>query len=307
MMKNEFSLASKVDGLSLSGCYVESSVTLRGVIYLVHGMSEHKERYLEFMEYLAQHGFTCVIMDTRGHGQSVKSDDDLGFFYDDEGSHCVEDVHHMISMIKQKVNVPVILFGHSMGSLIVRAYTKKYDDEIDVLVVCGSPSKNPMASIAFKLVGFISVFKGDHHRSKFIHNMVFSSFGKRFNEDFSENNWLSANKENVHTYDKDAYSGFIFTLNGFKNLFHLMKIAYDEKGWGMKNAHLPILFVAGKDDPCIDTVEKFKEAYTFLQQRGYKDVSSHLFEGMRHEILNETQRKEVFDYIVEWLDGCIGS
>ena len=297
-----FIMHSACDGLALSGVYVEPMKELRGVVQLVHGMSEHKERYLDFMEFLASNGYACVMIDHRGHGKSVKSTTDLGYFYDTQGKYIVEDAHQLTLKIKETVqHVPIILFGHSMGSLVVRSYIKSYDNDIDALIVCGSPSRNPMAKLALSLVSVMKKIKGEHHRSKLMQKLAFSSYAKRFQESYSENCWLSSSRRNVEAYDKNPLCGFVFTLNGFENLFHLMTRVYDKQGWSMQHPALPILFVAGEDDPCIDTSEKFKEAYEMLMSCGYQQVEHHLFAHMRHEILNEDEHQQVYDYLLTWI------
>ena len=144
-MRREFTIQSKVDGLVLDGLVVEpeEGVKRTALLQLSHGMSEYKERYLPFMEYMAEHGVVCVIHDHRGHGKSVKSDQDLGFMYGAGGAGLVEDLFLVTKWAKKKYpDLPFVLMGHSMGSLVVRAYAKEHDQELDALIVCGSPSKN---------------------------------------------------------------------------------------------------------------------------------------------------------------------
>lgn len=301
-MPTTFIMKSTSDHLELSGVYMKTQGNTRGVVQLVHGMSEYKERYLDFMRYLAIKGFDSVMTDHRGHGGSVRKKDDLGYFYEESGKYIVEDAHQLTLEIRKRTTAPIILFGHSMGSLVVRSYIKSYDKDIDALIVCGSPSKNPMAKMALTLVNVMEKFKGEYHRSALIQRLAFSSYPKRFNETYSENCWLSANSENVKAYDQDPLCGFVFTLNGFKNLFHLMIRVYDPNGWTMQHKNLPILFIAGEDDPCIDTKEKFQAAYELLKTCGYENIKHHLFSGMRHEILYEDNRKDVYEYIGKWLD-----
>lgn len=297
-----FELVSDVDGLKLSGYYCVDFEHVCGVIQLVHGMAEHKERYYDFIKYLCGLGYACVIMDTRGHGASLKHEDDLGYFYDTKGEACVRDIHQVERTIRKHApNVPFILFGHSMGSLIVRSYLKHYG-EVDGLIVCGSPSKNVMAPVALRLVQCMKKINGDHFRSKLIHQLAFSSYSKKFDENYSENVWLSKNRENVITYDRDPLCGYIFTLNGFENLFHFLIRAYDKEDWNIKHPNIPILFIAGKDDPCIVSEVAFAKAVKVMKDVGYTDVESHLCDGLRHEILFECEYQSVYAYIKDWLD-----
>lgn len=297
-----FTMASACDGLELSVMLMKPKGRIEAIVQLAHGMAEHKERYLKFMDFLAEHGIMSVIMDHRGHGASVRSKEDLGYFYDDSGRYIVEDAHQLTLLIKQDYpKLPYVLFGHSMGSLVVRAYSKCYDKDIDGLIVCGSPSKNALAPLALRFVKLLEKVKSDHYRSKLVQHLTFSAYEKRFINEGSRNAWLSANQENVKRYDACELCGFSFTLNGFQNLFLLMTEVYERAGWKCLNKDLPIVFLAGSDDPCIVNEEKFCQAYTFLQDIGYTNIEHKLFDKLRHEILFERDADMVYEYIYDWI------
>ncbi|MDD6004508.1 MAG: alpha/beta hydrolase [Firmicutes bacterium] len=301
-MIKEKSFKSSSDSLNIS--YLESipDGELKGVVQLVHGMAEHKERYMEFMEFLGKHGFASYINDHRGHGKSIKNEDDLGYFYDDKADYIVNDVYNLTRIIKSNhPGLPIYLFGHSMGSMVVRKYTSIHDDEINKLIVCGSPSKNSAVSLALVLSGIIGTFKGDHYRSTFINNLAFKGNDERFKSNL-KNAWLSLNEENVVAYNKDKLCGFTFTVNGFINLFTLMRDTYDSNRYQMKNRKLDILFIAGEDDPVIISKDKFKKAVAFMKDLGYQNVNSILYPKLRHEILNEKEKQQVFDDVLEFIE-----
>ena len=138
-------LRSYGDGLKLEVLTVVPEGEIRGIFQIHHGMSEYKERYLPFMRFMAKQGYAAVIHDCRGHGKSIRSREDLGYMYGQGGKALVEDTHRILQVMKERwPGVPVILLGHSMGSLVVRTFLKRYDRDIDLLVVCGSPGKNPL-------------------------------------------------------------------------------------------------------------------------------------------------------------------
>ena len=127
-----------------------------------------------------------VINDHRGHGESVRDKNDLGYFYDESGEYIVKDLHQITLYMKERFpGKPVYLFGHSMGSMAVRMYIKKYDSEIDKLIVCGSPSKNPLVDVALFVVRFQKLFKGDRYRSRLIQNLAFGSYNKNIDKPIS--------------------------------------------------------------------------------------------------------------------------
>lgn len=299
MKKEEFTITSTYDGLELA-LSIRTPDKPAGVIQLVHGMAEHRERYLEFMEHCANAGFATIIHDHRGHGASTSSPDDYGYFGKNGADALVEDVHQVTELIRERhPNLPLTLFGHSMGSLIVRCYTKRYDREIDGLIVCGSPSKRFGSELGASLAKFLQKFKGEKYRSRFVNSLAFGNYNKKFEEVISPNSWIVSDPAVVAAYDADPRNGFIFTLNGFETLFTLMNRAYSKRGWLVGNPNLPILFIAGADDPCIISERQFNKAVNFMRQRGYHDVDSKLYPGMRHEILNELDKEQVWADIIE--------
>ena len=152
MLKKEFTLVSGYDRVQLKGWVFEPESTPKGIVQLVHGMCEHQKRYFHFMEFLAENGYVAVSYDHRGHGESVSDEKGLGWFGDFHGKAVVEDCVQVTKWAKTNYpNLPLTLFGHSMGSMVVRCYLREHDDLIDKLVVSGSPASNPMSGVAIFL------------------------------------------------------------------------------------------------------------------------------------------------------------
>ena len=291
-----FKLRSEQDGLDLALMAVYPDKEVRALVQLAHGMCEHKKRYHKFMEYLAGQGCLCVINDHRGHGESVRKKNDLGYFYQHGDRALVEDLHQVTKWLKaQAPGKKLFLFGHSMGSLAVRAYTEKYDTEIDSLVVCGSPGMNPAVIGGLGLVRIMSLIRGERYRSAMIRRLITGSFARRFPEDGGEG-WLSVCRANVKDYQNDPLCGYTFTLNGYAALLRLMRRTYGKRG-ECANEKLPIFFYSGADDPCMPDHNGFVHAMESMKKAGYTDVSGHLFEGLRHEILNEENCGEIWQCI----------
>ena len=302
-MKKTVYLTSKQDGLKLHVLLIEPEQEPKGIVQIVHGMAEHKERYEPFMEMLCKNGYISVIHDHRGHGKSVKDENDLGYFYDDSGKAIVEDTHQITEWMKERYGkeLPYHLFGHSMGSLVVRCYLKKYDDELDSLIVCGSPSENKAAKAA-GLLAKAACKTGAQKKGKIFQKLAFGLYGKNLEEGESQNGWISYNKENVKAYDENPLDGFVFSNNGFLNLFLLMDETYSKKDWQLKHPSLPILFIAGADDPCIGSKKQYAKAMTSLKKCGYNHVRGMLFLNRRHEILNEDGVEKVYEAILYFLE-----
>lgn len=284
-MANIFTVKSAHDGLELSVMTVIPEEEPVALVQLAHGMAEHKERYMPVMQFLAANGVACIINDHRGHGGSVRDPRDLGYFYADGGRGLVKDMHQLTELFRaQHPGVPLILFGHSMGSLAARAYAAQFGREIDGLIVCGSPGFNPLVKVALALTEVLSVVHGGRRgRSRLMNNLLNGPFEKRFHAGpFA---WLSANADNVSRYEADPLCGFPFTLNGYRALLNLMIAAYDETTSIRRS--LPVHFISGADDPCAPDEKGFIAAVQNMKRRGCAEVTSKLYPGLRHEILNE--------------------
>jgi len=293
-------IKASADDLELAVAFIEPEGPAKGIFQIVHGMAEHKERYYGFMETLAANGYVAVIHDQRGHGESVKSKEDLGFMFKGGWKAMVEDVKVVQDWAKSRFpGLPVVLFGHSMGSLVVRSFAKRYDDSISRLIVCGCPSDNPAKGAGQAMAGLIGTIRGWHHRSSLLNNMSFASYNKPFEKegDFA---WLSQNKDNVRSYVDDPLCGYCFTASGFHGLMGVMRDCYSKKGWKASHPVLPIFFISGGDDPCRTSDEDFRKAVKFMEDRGYSNVRSKLYPGLRHEILLE-KASEVVDDILGFI------
>lgn len=294
--KYEGYLPSEADDLEISVlAVIPEKRSYRGIVQLVHGMSENKERYLPFMNELADKGYVTVIHDHRGHGKSVRDKNDLGYMYGGGADAILKDIGMVNRRIREEFpDLPLILFGHSMGSLAVRAFASQHDDCMNMLIVCGSPSKNP-ARPAGELIarGEKAIF-GAKHKSRLLEAVSFGSYALRFREDKNCTAWICSDKEAADAYEASELCGFTFTDDGYLALFELMKQAYDVKNWNCTKPNMPVLFVSGAEDPCMGNVRKFAHAVQDMRRAGYVDVRGKLYPGMRHEILNETDRQKVY-------------
>ena len=298
MQKREFTLQSKYDNLALSCAeYTAEGGTqtnAKGVVQIVHGMCEYKERYEGFIDYLTQNGYIVFAHDHRGHGGSVTANENLGYFGDKKGEAIVDDAALVTDEIRRLYpGLSVTLFGHSMGSLVVRAYIQKYEEKIDKLIVCGSPSKNSLAGFGLMLNGVISAFRGKKYRSRLMANASTGGGDDKFPGE-GKNAWLTRDKTVVEKYNADEKCNFVFSCNGFSNLLHLVKNVYKKKKYPAKHSDLPIFFMAGADDPVIGSEKKWLAAQQFLRDVGYKNVTGKSYPKMRHEILNELGKEEVY-------------
>lgn len=299
VMIKTLNLKASADDLDLSVLVSTPEGTPHGIVQFVHGMCEHKERYIPFIEFLTAHGYVCVIHDHRGHGASVKAERDLGYLYEGGWEAMVEDVRVVSDWILgQFPGLSYTLFGHSMGSMVVRSFAKRYDDRLDRLFVCGSPSDNPVKGVGRAIARFYGRFRGWHYRPRLLQKLSFGSFNKSFKDEGFGAAWVCSDEQTLVEYHKDPLCSYQFTANGFEGLMGLMEDCYSAKGWKVSRPDLPVHFISGAEDPCRGSDEAIRDAVEKMRRAGYRHVDLKLYPGMRHEILNETDKQQVWDDIL---------
>lgn len=302
-----FKSSSGLCDIFAKGYFPDETVNVKGIIQIAHGMAEHHERYEDFISFLNANGYIVFINDHLGHGKSVENDDELGFFGKKAGYiHLVEDMKQLTDIAKKECpGLPVILFGHSMGSMLSRLYTERYGSELTAAVYCGTAGSNPAAKPGIAIVKAIKAIKGDHYRSKFVDNLAFGSYNNKFKPNRTNFDWLTKNNDIVDKYINDTYCGFLFTTSGYIDLLTLIVVINRADWYTSVPANLPIFLIAGNDDPVGNYGKGIKEVYNNLIDSKHTDVSINLIDNDRHEILNETDNKDVYKSILNWLNTVI--
>ena len=298
-MRKEFYFPSK-DGLTqIHAVEWIPEGEIKGCLQIAHGMVEHIERYDDFAAFLASKGICTVGHSHLGHGKSVVDKSKLGYFAAPKGNACViGDIHELRTMIQKKYpNVPYFMLGHSMGSFLIRQYLGLNGEGLAGAIIMGTGEQPDLIVAGGKMVcKVIAAFKGWEHRSRFVNSLVIGAFEKEMGK-----GWLSKNTENVKKYAADPLSGFIFTLNGFYHMFDgISKMNWLEKG-GKFPKELPVFFVAGSEDPVGAHGKGVETVYGRYLEKGAKDAKIKLYEGDRHEILNEYDKEVVFDDLLNWI------
>ena len=301
MQQEKFIIASKMDKTPLSVLMVTPDGAPKGLVQFSHGMAEHKERYLRVMCLLAAEGYASIIHDHRGHGESVRAQEDLGYFYPAGADGVTADLAQVNALLRRRFpGLKLVMVGHSMGSLAARAYAAEHGDTLDGLLLSGSPGYNAACGMGKALTWVLqgAHLGNDRARSKLMDAMLNGPFEKNFQGD-SHFLWLSADRDNVRAYENDPLCGFGFTLNGYRALLTLMQRAYDEKT-RLPEA-LPVRFMSGEDDPCALGHMGFDMARENIEKRGPKNVEAKMYPGLRHEIFNE-RSDEVDNDLLKFVD-----
>lgn len=304
IIKKEYTVPSKSGVADVyARCWMPADGA-KAIFQIAHGMAEHGERYEDFAAYLCGKGFAVLVDDHIGHGKSVNSDDDLGYFGENGGWDAfVEDERSLTELIaKELPNLPIIFFGHSMGSFIAREYIRRYgeDKRIKATIFCGTSGKNPASGIAIKLAGAIAKIKGSRHKSKFIDKIAFGTYNKRISDAKTSFDWLTTDNTLVKKYIDDKYCGFLFTAVGYRDLFTILDRVSGKDWYNEVCNKIPILLTAGEEDPVGLYGKGIKQVYNDLKQANKEDVTVKLYPGMRHEILNENGKEQVYEDIAFW-------
>lgn len=280
----------------------EPEGSVKAVVQLIHGMAEYIERYQDFAKYLTQSGYLVIGHDHLGHGKSVdQQEPQHGYFgKGDTAQHVIDDIELVRSQIAAEYKgLPYFMLGHSMGSFALRCYLQQYHEGITGAVFMGTGTGSTIIPTALSITAGLNRL----HPKKTNHlldELAFGSFSKKFPEP-GRFNWLSKNQENVRYYEADELTGFTFTNNGFHTLFQLIHGA-NKKGWTERLAKtMPILLISGEKDPVGGYGKGVRKTAKLLNDSGVSDVSMVLFAELRHEILFEEEKGQVYEKIGGWL------
>ena len=304
-MKNEFYYPSADGKTQIHAIEWIPEELPRAIFQMCHGMAEYIDRYDDFAEFLSLNGYYVVGHDHLGHGKSIRSTEQLGFFDEKNGNeYVVADIHKLRVQTKKKYpNLPYFIMGHSMGSFLVRQYIGIYGAGLSGAIVMGTGEQPTLLLKAGRtLCRLLALLHGWDWHSQLVDGMVAGGYEKHFADEPDGSNWLSRNPENVRKYRNDPMCGFMFTVNAYYHMFSgMIKMNQQEKE-GKISKKLPVLFIAGKEDPVGNYGKSVENVYKKYKQCGMQDVKLKLYENDRHEILNELDREQVFIDIWKWLE-----
>ena len=272
------------------------------MMQISHGMCEYIGRYHWFMESLCQLGFVVFGNDHIGHGDSSQPED-YGYFADKNGyRHLISDLHRMTVIVKEKYpELPLFLFGHSMGSFVARLYLSKYAHEIDGAILCGSSGPNPLTKGGILAASAVIQMKGPRHRSSKLSALAFGNYNSKYEDQHTSHDWLTRNPAVVNFYKNDPKCTFLFTASGLRDLFTMLDLCNSRKWFHSLPKGLPILLISGDMDPVGNYGKGIITIQEKLLEAGMYNVSMTLYPEARHELLQELNREEVLTDIYHWM------
>ena len=308
-MKREFRYPSRdgVTGIHADEWIPEGEV--KAVLQICHGMTEYINRYDEFACFLNGYGIYVTGHDHLGHGESVQGKDDYGYFHVKKGNqYVIGDIHKLRGITMRKYpEVPYFILGHSMGSFLVRQYLTMYGNGLAGAIIMGTGHHGTLElNLGLAICRAAALVKGWKYRSRVINNLSFGGYNRSFKNDPSGATWLSANVENCERYAADPLCSFQFTVNGYYQMFKGMKVLAKKESMERIPKKLPVLFAAGTDDPVGDFGRSVRYVYGKYRSAGMQDVKIRLYKGDRHEILNETDRQQVYSDLYRWMRKRFG-
>lgn len=281
----------------------------RGIVQLIHGMSEHITRYDKFARFLVSNGFVVCGHDHIGHGESVSTAEELGHMPSDKGADVlVEDADTLRGIAQDAFSedLPYFMFGHSMGSFTLRVYLTRHGEGLAGAIICGTGNEPTVLAMAGNFLARIGAkLRGETSKSNLIHSLADGAFVRQVKDPLTEFDWISFDRENIDSYMADELNGFQFTLGGYASLTKLALLASNLELATLVPDDLPLLFVSGSEDPVGNNGAGVREAVNLMMAAGSRDVELILYDGMRHEILNEADSQMVFDDILAWLDRVL--
>ena len=287
--------------------YMPLKQSPKAILQIFHGMCEYVERYEEFIDFLCGEGYAVCGNDHIGHGGSVSSDDELGFFAEKNGWRClVKDSIFLTRMMQDKFHsLPYFALGHSMGSLILRTILGKYSDIYDGVLLFGTISIDFGTDACLAMIEAAESVKGSHFRSKALNKLLFGMSNLKIDKTETEYDWISTDSSVARSFAENPKCTFIFTAQAMYDLVMMVKYV-STKEWAEKvRTDLPILISGGAYDP-VGHYGKFpREVSARLIKAGVKNVELKIYDGMRHEILNEVDKMEVYKDTLDWLDEHI--
>ncbi|MFI3201510.1 MAG: alpha/beta hydrolase [Eubacteriales bacterium] len=306
MRKQKGTFLSAYNGTVIHYVVYEPIGEIKAILQLVHGMKEYIERYELLGEFFAKRGILVCGHDQLGHGITGRENGELGFFAQKQGHrYLIEDVHALRMLVQEQYgNLPIFLFGHSMGSFITRVYLSKYADGLAGCILSGTSGRMKLSVTGIRIADTICKTKGVHHRGKFIDHMAFGAYNVGFEGDTSYE-WLSRDSKICESFLVDELCNYQFTSSAFRDLFTLLTLCNQKKWYESFSTKLPLYLMSGTHDPVGLKGIGVKQVYEQLLVTGHRTTMLQLYPEARHELTNEINKEEVYEDLYNWVSTCM--
>lgn len=287
---------------------VNKTKPLKGIVQIAHGVGEHAGRYQSIAKTLQKEGFEVYANDHRIHGKSVESRENLGFYNGDNYfEDAIKDMRQLTEIIKKEhPNKKIILFGHSMGSLLSREYVTKYGDDLEALILSGTASfMKGLGSIGLFSTKVISKLTGKHRSNELLTTLFFTQFNKKFEPTRTKVDWISSDENQVDIFEADPYRIEDFSLSVFKDILKGSKKINEDFTFKTTPKNLPIYIFSGDKDPVGEMGKGVEKVARKFKKAGIQDLTLKLYKEGRHEMLNEVNKEEVEQDLINWLNTRI--
>lgn len=268
-----------------------------GTVQILHGMSEHMDRYTNIAHYFVSLGYKVVLHNHRGHGKQIV-ESTRGHF--DSIEQLVNDAHEILMTFK--VPGRTILLGHSMGSIVARKYLMMYPKVFTDAILVGTGYSDAQYIASTRLLKSLIKVKGEDAILPKINAITTKQFNKKFKPLRTKSDWLSLNQKNVDQFVNDPYCGFDVSLQVFLSVAQSMKETQHRRAIKQMNPSINLLFVSGMDDPFSNFGKGIEKLARLYNKAGIENVTVQLYENARHEVLNEMNQRQVLDNIGKWLN-----
>lgn len=276
---------------------------VKAVLQIHHGMAEHCGRYKACIKAFTDMGYAVFMNDMINHGQSNHNREHLGYFGEKDGyKDILADAKSLMDIAKSEYpHKPYVICGHSMGSMVMRCFINEYGNCFDGAVFIGTSGANPLAGISIFMTDFIAKIKGPEYKSSFLKKVGFGAYDKPF-EHRTDYDWGSRDRKCVDDYQADELCGFTFSAMGYQDLARLVMECNTDEWAGNIDKDMPVLLISGSMDPVGNYEKGVREVYDRLIKTGHRNAEIKLFPDARHEILNEINKEEVYDFINDFIE-----
>lgn len=275
----------------------------KAVLQIAHGMAEHSLLYVNFAKHIASQGYAVVMNDHLGHGKSVASGSAYGYFGDGGCQNLIQDMHKLYKIIRQDYpEIPYFLLGHSMGSFLARSYTAQFGKELNGAIYIGTCGDAGAAVYSAEklLANAIIKKKGPKAHDPLFAKLSTQQYNKSFQPSRTPNDWISRDIAEVDIYTNDPLCGFDLTVSAYRDIVNLQaEVSSGE--WFKKVPDIPLLILSGDQDPVGNFGKGVKKVAARLRKTGH-DVRVVLYPQARHAILTETNKSEVYEEILNFLN-----